>query len=87
MTIRVDWAANPAGEFVTSYQVFQSKDGGAFNMVGTVTNNFYELLNPLPGVYAFSIKAVNIAGTSIMSDVGTGPGVPSQPATPVVTVL
>lgn len=87
MTIRLDWDANPSSELVTGYQVFESVNGGTMTLIATTPNNFYEILNPLPGVYAFAIKAVNFVGVSEISDTVTGPGVPSKPTTPVITIM
>jgi len=86
-TIRLDWVANPSTEFVTNYIIYKSVNGGSLSIQGNTSNNFFEIVNPNPGVYSFSIQATNIAGTSAMSDVGFGPSVPSKPATPVVTIL
>jgi hypothetical protein len=87
MTLRLDWQANPASEFVTSYMIFQSKDGGAMTLLTSTPDNFYEIVDPPSGVYAFTIRAVNLAGVSEMSDIAYGPGLPSKPSTPMITVM
>jgi hypothetical protein len=46
-----------------------------------------EILNPLPGVYAFKVRAVNLAGASSFSNVSATSGVPSTPGDIVVIVV
>lgn len=89
--LRVNITPNPASEFVSNYQVFKSKDGGSFTLAGNVAADAvplrYEEANPLPGVYAFKIRAQNFVGNSEDSDQVIGPGVPSKPATPELVVV
>lgn len=86
-TVRVTWPAAPADEFVTGYQVKQSKDGGPFNVAATVQTNQFDLLNPTPGVYAFKIAAVNLAGVGPESPAASSPTLPSPVGTPTVVVI
>lgn len=86
VTIRLDWPANPAAEAVQKYEVFASRDGGAFSLIGSPTVNTLEILNPLAGVYRYKVRAVNFVGTGPDSAVTDGPGIPSAPGTITVTV-
>lgn len=88
MQLKIEWAANPAAEQVTSYNVHVKRDavpvqGSPFQVTGTS----HTIDNPQPGVYTAQVIAVNIAGTSPTSDTGSGPGIPSKPGTPTVTVI
>ena len=89
--IRVSWAPNPPSEQVVDYRVFEQKNGGPWVALTPVVPASGPLqigiLNPLPGVYNYKIQANNVAGTSVDSDVGNGPTVPSKPSTPVVTTV
>lgn len=86
-TLRVTWPANPANEQVTKYEVFQSKDGGAFISQGLIVGTMFDVLNPLAGVYSFKIKAWNLAGASPFSPVTSSPNIPSTPGAPEVVVI
>jgi hypothetical protein len=85
-TLKVEWPASPSGDLVTGYQVWRSLDGGEFEYLATTSETHADLLNPVPGVYAFKIKAVNFVGASEFSPVAQGPGVPSAPGQPTLTV-
>lgn len=85
-TIKLDWTANPASDAVTKYEVFESKDGAAFAKKGDATSNTFSILNPLPGVYRWQVRAVNFVGTGAFSDIVAGPGVPNGVVDVVVTV-
>lgn len=86
-TIHLSWPENPASEFVTKYEVLQSKDGGAFNLVGSPTLNNLDILNPLPGVYRYKVRAVNFVGTGPESNVADAPGLPTAPGDITITVI
>jgi hypothetical protein len=83
-TLRVDWAAAPAGQMVTSYNVYMTYNGTA--SVANVPTNTYSIDNPSTGSYAFQVSALNLAGEGGKSNVAFGPTVPSAPNTPVITV-
>lgn len=85
-TLRVSWAPNPSAEQVIAYELFQSKDGGAFASLGQAPGTSRDLsLNA--GVYRFKVKAHNAAGASVESEIGSGPEVPTKPATPTVETV
>ena len=88
VTIHLSWPANPAAEQIQKYEVHQSKDGGAYSIVGNPTVNSFDVLNPLPGVYTFKVRAVNLAGTGPFSNVSPSNGaIPSQPGDITVEVV
>ena len=86
-TLHLSWPANPASELVTEYHVHRSVDGGAFSLfrvvVGATTT---DIVDPAPGLYSFLVKASNFVGISAESPVVTGPGVPTAPGQPTLTV-
>lgn len=86
--ITVTWAANPAGDQVLNYELFQSYNGAAFASLGLQgTNLSKEILNPASGTYSYKVKAHNIVGASALSAQGDGPqSVPATPEAPSVTV-
>lgn len=88
-TLRVTWAANPAAEQVTNYELFQSYNGGAFLAIGSQGLNLQkDIVNPAAGAYSFKVKAHNLVGIGPLSAAGDGPqAVPSAPEAPVVTVI
>lgn len=87
VTIKLDWSAAPAGEFVSKYEVFQSKDGGSFTKVGESTTLTFSVLNPLPGVYRYQVRSVNFVGNGPFSAIVTGPEVPTIVADVTLVVI
>jgi|RhiMetdeSRZDD1v2_1073273.scaffolds.fasta_scaffold5047482_1 hypothetical protein len=87
--IVLSWPANPAAEQVTKYQVFWSQNGGAFSSAGFATGGAtsFEIVSPPPGVHAFKVKALNLAGASPDSPVASTPEIPSAPGQPTATVV
>jgi len=85
-TIRIEWPANPAGEQVFNYKVFESVNGGPFNFKANVSANALDILNPVPAQYSWRVRAENFVGLSPESPVIEGPGLPSAPAQGTVTV-
>lgn len=88
-TITVKWPPNPVSEGVTKYQVFESKNGSLMAYKADVTPPLSELVivNPLPGLYAWSVKAENFVGASALSLAASGPTIPSIPPTPVIVIV
>ena len=84
--LRLEWPASPASELVSHYQVFQSIDGGGFSLIASPTVNHYEF-TPVQGVAVWKVRAVNFVGISADSPTVDGPGVPSAPGQPTVTVV
>ena len=87
VSIQLSWPANPAAEFVSLYQVFASKDGGAFSLVGSPVVPALEILNPLPGQYRYKVRAVNFVGNGPDSNVAEGPGLPTAPGDITIVVV
>lgn len=85
MKLRIDWAARPATEQVTSYDVQLTRDGTSLP-VNTVQTNSLVIDNPTPGNYTAKVRAKNIAGDGLWSNVTNGPGVPGTPPAPTITV-
>lgn len=85
--LHLDWPANPASELITGYQIWRSLDGGEFEYVATTTETHADTENPSPNVYAFKVKAVNFVGAGPFSPVAEGPGLPSAPGKPTLTVI
>jgi len=80
LTIDIVWPANPAANLVQSYQIWESRDNGAFSLkasVGASTVN-YQILNPLPGFYRWQVRAVNFVGSGPFSNVANGVDVPDK---------
>ena len=86
-TLRVSWPANPAVEQVSKYEVFRSLNGSAFASLGQIVGTQLDIPNPSTGIHQYKVKAINVAGSSVESDIGNGPPVPSKPGTPEVTVI
>ena len=84
--LRLEWPANPADEFVTSYLVYESVNGGPFTLKATVNEPFLQF-NSAPGHYAWKVVAANFVGQSEESEVTEGPDVPSAPPAPTLLVL
>lgn len=85
--IKLNWSANVASEFVSKYEVFQSKDGAAFAKVGESATLTFSVLNPLPGVYRYQVRAVNFVGNGPFSEIVSGPAAPSAVLDVVLTVI
>lgn len=86
-SVRLSWPANPAGELVTAYEVWEAAGQGGFILRASVPTTDL-LINDLPaGKYRWTVRAVNMAGYGPMSDEATSPDVPSKPGTPVVEVV
>lgn len=87
-SINISWPASPVEEGVTRYQVFESRNGAPLTYKTEVLPPLHELTisNPLPGNYMWAVKAENFVGVSALSQSASGPGIPSVPPTPVVTV-
>lgn len=86
-TINLAWTANPADEQVSGYQVHQTFNGGSSQFVTTVSGTSYSVANAAAGVYTFALRAVNIAGIGPFSAYAVGPGLPSAPTPPTITVV
>ena len=84
ITLQVNWAPNPPVEQVTSYDVAVTRNGTPAGNVNVPTNS-YSIENPVPGVWGFSVRANNVAGSSAFSAPVQGPNVPSVPTNLVVT--
>jgi hypothetical protein len=86
-SIKLDWTANPASEFVTKYEVFESVNGGAFAVKANATGNTATIPNVLPGLYRYKVRAVNFVGNGPDSAVVDGPAAPSEVLDVTLTVL
>lgn len=78
--IDINWPANPAGNLVQNYQIWESVDNGAFSLKASVSASTltYQILNPLPGFYRWQIRAVNFVGNGPFSNVANGVDVPDK---------
>ena len=85
-TIHIEWPANPAGEQVNNYKVYESVNGGPFNFKANVSVNSLDILNPVPAQYSWRVRAENFVGLGPEGPVIQGPGLPSAPAQGTVTV-
>jgi hypothetical protein len=86
-TLSLNWPANPVSELVTSYRVFCSLNGGSLDFIGTTDTNSFLVPNPLPGVHVYAVQAINFVGESPLSPTVTGPGIPTAPGQPTLTVV
>lgn len=87
VTINLNWPANPAVEGISNYQVWESKDGAAFTLISNPVSNSHQILNPLPGVYRWKVRALNFVGTGPFSNEAEGPTLPTAPGDITVTVV
>lgn len=85
-SIALSWPANPVDEALIRYELLQSKDGGAFSVIASPTVPNHTILNPLPGVYSWKVRAVNFVGTGPESNVTNGPDIPTAPGDITVVV-
>jgi hypothetical protein len=88
-TITLSWPANPSEDGVTRYAVYESKDGSALAFKAAVAPSpvpSLNILNPLPGVYTWAVRAENFVGNSALSASATGPAIPSVPPAPTIVV-
>lgn len=81
MTIQLSWDANPAAELVGEYKVYQSFNGGPFELLATVAapDTTLDIVDPATGQYNWRVSAVNLAGEGSQSSTVTGPSLPSIP--------
>jgi hypothetical protein len=86
-TVRVTWTPNPPEQQVTAYNIYESVNAGGWTFKAATSLPIFEVLNPLPGVYAYKVAAQNLAGVSPQSDPGSTPPIPTKPETPTVTVI
>jgi hypothetical protein len=87
VTLRLTWPANPPEDLVSSYQVLESFNGSPFSVTAEVPTPTYDKLSPTPGQWAFKVTAKNFVGIGPESDPVAGPGVPSKPGTPTLSVI
>lgn len=85
--IRLDWPANPAGEYVSAYKVWESVNGGAWALKATVATNSLDIPDPSPHPTKWKVQAVNFVGESAASAEAVGPGIPSVPPAPSIQVI
>lgn len=80
LQIDINWPANPAGNLVQNYQIWESVDNGAFSLKASVSASTltYQILNPLPGFYRWQVRAVNFVGNGPFSNVANGVDVPDK---------
>lgn len=83
-TINLSWPASPASEFVSSYRILVSTNGGNFNDVGSSPTNSFAFVTNLQAQFAFRIRAVNFVGQSADSATTQGPSSPTPPAAPTI---
>jgi hypothetical protein len=81
MTIQLSWDANPDAELVSEYKVYQSFNGGPFELLATVAapDTFLDIVDPPTGQYNWRVSAVNLAGEGSQSATIEGPQLPSIP--------
>lgn len=86
-TLLLEWPANPASELVHRYLVFESVDGGDLNFKAFTPTNSFSIESPSSHVYTWAVKAESFVGVSGISATCNGPGAPSTPGQPTVTVI
>lgn len=84
VTLQLGWSANPPSEQVLSYDVQLFRNGTLAGQFNTTAPSFSQD-NPSPGVYSFSVRANNVAGSSAFSALAQGPTVPSVPTNLTIT--
>lgn len=83
--IRISWTPNPENQLVSAYRVFESVDGGSFDLVATVTEPTV-VRNVSGGVRKWKVQAVNFVGDSPLSESVDGPGLPTAPTGLILAV-
>lgn len=86
MKLRVNFVNRPANEQVSSYDIQLTKDGSPLP-IASVAQSPYELDDPPTGNYTAKVRAVNIAGAGLWSNVATGPGIPGTPPQPEIIII
>lgn len=86
ITLHLEWPANPAGEQVTNYKVYESQNGGPFIFKANTPVPNLDIFNPAPAVYNWKVRAENFVGLGPESPVILGPTLPTEPAQGTVTV-
>lgn len=89
---RITWPANPATENIIAYQVFESFNGGLFNLHAEVPATsapiqVYEKPDPTPGQWAYKIAARNSVGVGEVSEATSAPTLPSKVGNPTLEVI
>lgn len=85
MKLKIDWTPRPPAEQVTAYDVQLTLNGSPLALATTPAPP-YEIDNPTTGNYTAKVRAKNIAGDGLWSNVTAGPGVPGTPPAPTITV-
>jgi len=78
MTITLDWDDNAPAELVDHYNVYQTLNGGMQTKIGEAVTSTFDVIDPEPGNYQFTVSAVNLAGEGPQSTPVLGPSVPSK---------
>lgn len=87
-TITLNWPANPASNFVASYEVHMSVNSQPYSLIAETPNTQLILTNQPSAVYRFKLRAKNFVGTGPFGAEGSGPtDVPDAPGAPTVTVV
>lgn len=84
--LHLSWPANPAGEQVTNYKVYESVDGGPYTFKANTGVPSLDIPNPYPAVYAWKVRAENLVGLGPEGPVIAGPTLPTAPGSGTVTV-
>ena len=84
--LQIDWTPRPPTEQVTSYDVQLTRDGVA-QPIQSVTEPRLSLIDPQPGIYTAKVRANNVAGSGLWSNVSQGPSVPGTPPAPTITTV
>lgn len=87
MTLTLTWSANPPGEQIAHYNVYQTVNGGMQTKIGETVDPTFSITDPAPGNYSFNVSATNLAGEGPQSDPVAGPAIPSKPMGLAVTVV
>lgn len=87
MTVTLTWDPNPETELVSEYKVYQSYQGGPFELIGSTAETSFDIVDPVPGIYNWKVSAVNLAGEGSQSNAIAGPQLPSIPANVTVEVI
>ena len=85
-TIHLAWPANPAGEQVNNYKVYESVNGGPFVFKANTAVPSLDIFNPVPQVYDWRVRAENIVGLGPEGPVMHGPTLPTEPGQGTVNV-
>ncbi len=86
MQVNLNWTA-PVGSSVVRYDIYRAANGGSFSKIGeSLDVSFVDATVSEGNAYSYTVRAINLAGSSANSNVASTPSVPSAPTGLTVVV-